>query len=280
MPQLKSFLNFVKVEHTLFSLPLIFSGVFLASKEIPPLSTVVLILVAVTSARTIALTLNRIIDREIDKRNPRTASRELPSGKLSLGDVALLLGIALVLYLLSAYLISEFCLLLSPIPLIIFITYPYMKRFTPLAHFGVGLGLSMAPLGGWFAITKSLSPILPGALLSLFTLLWVTGFDIIYSTLDEEFDREANLYSFPSRFGRARALQISGYLHIAAYGVLVILFLVYIKAFFAVPLLLLSGYLLYLEHKKASDVELAFFRINAAVGFVIFVMIVVGVYFL
>ena len=272
----KSLLSFLKIEHTLFSLPLIYGGVFLASKNIPSLSLILLILVGATGARTAALTLNRLIDREIDKRNPRTADRELPSGKLSVTQALGILGIGLSLYLLSASSISEFCLLLSPIPLVIFTAYPYLKRFTPLTHFGVGLGLSMAPLGGWFAVTQSFSPILPGALLSVATLLWVTGFDIIYSTLDEEFDRKANLYSFVVRFGKVRAVQISGYLHLAAYGLLVLLFFSYIKAILGLPFLLLSGFLLYLEHKKADEVELAFFKINAAFGFAIFLMIIAG----
>ena len=266
----------MKIEHTLFSLPLIYSGVFLASKEIPSPGLIFLILLGATSARTVALTLNRLIDREIDRRNPRTANRELPSGRLSISQALAVLSIALFVYFLSAHFISDFCFYLSPIPLVVFTVYPYLKRFTPLAHVGVGLGVSMAPLGGWFAMTGSFSPILPGALLSLSTLLWVTGFDIIYSTLDEEFDREANLYSFVVRFGKVRALQISGYLHLTSYAVLAVLFFVYIKAVLGLPFLLLSGYLLYLEHKKADDVELAFFRINAAFGFVVFLMIIVG----
>ncbi len=273
---IRSLLNFLKIEHTLFSLPLIFGGVFLASKNIPPPPLVLLIMLGATSARTVALTLNRLIDREIDKRNPRTADRDLPSGRLSITQALGILSIGLTVYFLSACLISDFCFYLSPIPLVVFTIYPYLKRFTPLAHFGVGLGLSMAPLGGWFAVVGSFSPVLPGALLSFSTLLWVTGFDIIYSTLDEEFDREANLYSFVVRFGKVRALQISGYLHLASYAVLVVLFFVYIKAVLGLPFLLLSGYLLYLEHKKAEDVELAFFRINAAFGFVVFLMIIVG----
>ncbi|MEK6572276.1 MAG: UbiA-like polyprenyltransferase [Bacteroidota bacterium] len=275
MHLIKSILNFVKIEHTLFSLPLIYGGVFLASKDIPPPSLILLILIGATSARTVALTLNRLIDREIDKQNPRTANRELPSGRLSVRQAVGILVIGLVVYFLSTYLISDFCFYLSPIPLIIFTGYPYLKRLTPLAHFGVGLGLSMAPLGGWFAVTQSFTPIIPGALLSLVTLFWVTGFDIIYSTLDEEFDRQASLYSFVVRFGKVRALQISGYLHLAAYAVLALLFFLYIKAVLGLPFLFLSGYLLYLEHKKADDVELAFFKINAAFGFAIFLMIIV-----
>ena len=273
------FLRFVKIEHTLFSLPLIFSGVFLASKELPTWTLVMLILVAATGARTAALALNRIIDREIDRRNPRTIVRELPSGRMNLSEALIVLSLGIVLYLGSAALISPFCLALSPLPLVIFTIYPYMKRFTALAHFGVGLGLAMAPLGGWFAVEQSFQNILPGALLSLFTLFWVTGFDIIYSTLDELFDREEQLFSFSSRYGRTRALRISAFLHFLAFCSLAVLFLMYIKALAAVPLLMLSGYLLFLEQRKAGDVELAFFKINAVLGFVILGMIVVGVYF-
>ncbi|MGH2567957.1 MAG: 4-hydroxybenzoate octaprenyltransferase, partial [Bacteroidota bacterium] len=273
MSQFKNFLNFVKIEHTLFSLPLIYSGAFLAAKESPPLLLLLFILAGATGARTTALALNRIIDREIDKRNPRTAVRELPSGKLSLRQAVGVFVAGLVLYLLSAALISTFCLLLSPLPLIIFSIYPYMKRFTPLAHFGVGLGLSMAPLGGWLAVQQSLENIVPGALLSLFTLLWVTGFDIIYSTLDELFDRNENLHSFSSKFGKKTALNISAFLHLLAFCVLVALFAVYIKAVAALPFLVVSGFLLYLEQKRADNVELAFFRINAVLGFVILGMV-------
>jgi 4-hydroxybenzoate polyprenyltransferase len=277
--QLQKFLRFVKIEHTLFSLPLIFSGVFLASKEPPTFVMLGLILTAATGARTAALALNRIIDREIDRRNPRTAVRELPSGRMNLPEALAVLAIGSALYLGSAAVISPFCLALSPLPLVIFTVYPYMKRFTALAHFGVGLGLAMGPLGGWFAVQQSFQNILPGVLLSLFTLFWVTGFDIIYSTLDEMFDRSENLYSFSSKYGRRKALRISAALHIAAFAALALLFLLYIKALAAAPLLMVSGFLLYLEHKKAEDVELAFFKINAVLGFVILGMIVVGVYF-
>lgn len=279
MASLKSIAGFIKFEHTLFSLPLIYSGVFLATPQIPPLSILLLILTASTGARTAALALNRIIDREIDKRNPRTVVRELPSGRMSLSTALGILIAGLLLYLASAALISTFCLLLSPIPLIVFVFYPYMKRFTIFAHFGVGLGLAMAPLGGWFAITQSFEKPFPIALLSLFTLVWVAGFDIIYSTLDEFFDRESDLFSFSSRFGKEFALRISGYLHAVSFAILGLLFFVHIRAFAALPFLLSSGYLLYLEHKKAEDVEFAFFKINAVLGFSVFAMVVVGVYF-
>ncbi len=276
---MKRFFSFVKIEHTLFSLPLIYSGVLLASRgSFPPLRTWVLVLTAATGARTAAFALNRMIDRHLDARNPRTASRELPSGKITMTEALWVLGAGLALYFGSAYLLSDFCLYMSPIPLLIFVIYPTMKRYTPLAHFGVGLGLSMGSLGGWFAVSSSFDDLLAPALLSLFTLFWVAGFDIIYATLDEEFDRKESLYSFPSRFGKERALKYSGYLHIIAFVFLVLLFAHSIRSLAALPLLLLVGYLLYLEQKKAEDVQLAFFRINAIAGVCVFAMVLVGVF--
>jgi 4-hydroxybenzoate polyprenyltransferase len=277
--QLRKFFSFVKIEHTLFSLPLIYSGVLLASRDrLPPLGLLILVLTAATGARTVAFALNRIIDRHIDGRNPRTAMRDLPSGRMTLWEAFWVMFAGLALYFGSAYLISAFCFLLSPIPLAIFIIYPTMKRYTPLAHFGVGFGLAMGPLGGWFAVSPSFENLLPPALLSLFTLFWVAGFDVIYSTLDEEFDKEESLYSFPARFGKARALEYSGYLHLAAFGLLVALFFYSVFSLLALPLLLLTGYLLYLEQKRADDVELAFFKINAVAGFSVFAMILIGVW--
>lgn len=279
LQKIKSITRFVKIEHTLFSLPLIFSGVFIASKNPPSLQLIILILLGATGARTAALALNRIIDRKIDKLNPRPVIRELPSGRMSLGDAVVVLITGLAIYFICAAFISTFCLMLSPIPLVIFTFYPYMKRFTSFAHFGVGLGLSMAPLGGWFAVKNSLANITPGLLLGIFTLCWVTGFDIIYSTLDEAFDRGENLYSFSSRFGKITALRISAVLHLAAFVILAILFFMQIRAIAALPFLLVSGYLLYLEQKKSNDVEMAFFKINAVLGFAVLAMVLVGVYF-
>jgi len=258
---------------------MIFSGVFLSAKEFPGWWTLVLILFAATGARSVAFALNRIIDREIDKRNPRTVFRELPSGKMSFLEAVSVLLVGAAVYFASAALISTFCLYLSPIPIIVFTLYPYTKRFTTLCHFGVGLGLAMAPLGGWFAVHPTLRGILPGALLALFTLFWVTGFDIIYSTLDELFDRQENLYSFTARYGKARALRYSGYLHVLAFLSLGVLFAIYIKAILALPFLVLTGILLYMENKKAEDVELAFFKINAVLGFSVLGMVVMGVFF-
>lgn len=276
---MRRFFSFVKIEHTLFSLPLIYSGVLLAARDtVPPVSVLILVLTAATGARTVAFALNRIIDRKIDGRNPRTAMRDLPSGRMSLWEASWVMVSGMALYFGSAYLISDFCFYLSPIPLLIFIVYPTMKRYTTLAHFGVGLGLSMGPLGGWFAMSPSFDNLLAPALLSLFALFWVAGFDIIYSTLDEDFDKKEMLYSFPTRFGKVKALRYSALFHLIAFGLLVWLFFYSVMSLIALPLLLLTGYLLYLEQRKSEDVELAFFKINAVAGFCVFSMVLVGVW--
>jgi len=168
---LRKFFNFVKIEHTLFTLPLIYGGVVLGSHGVPSFQLLMLVLVAATGARTLAFALNRIIDRKIDFLNPRTSNRELPSGRMSLAEAYVVLLAGFVLYFGSAIFISEFCLILSPVPLIVFIIYPYMKRFTFLAHFGVGLGMAMAPLGGWFAVSPSFDNIVPAILLCLYDFL-------------------------------------------------------------------------------------------------------------
>lgn len=274
---MRKYLSFVKIEHTLFSLPLIYSGVLLGTRgAIPTVQILLLVLAAATGARTIAFALNRVIDRHIDARNPRTSMRDLPSGRMSVSEAIWVLIAGGLLYFGSAWMLSEFCFVLSPIPLAVFIIYPTMKRYTRLAHFGVGLGLAMGPLGGWFAVSPSLHNLTIPILLSVFTLFWVAGFDIIYSTLDEEFDRKENLYSFPARFGREKALQYSALFHTVAFVLLVVLFFYSILSLLALPLLLLTGILLYLEQRKASDVELAFFRINAVAGFSVFLMVLVG----
>ncbi|MEX0998665.1 MAG: UbiA-like polyprenyltransferase [Thermodesulfobacteriota bacterium] len=278
MSKLKNYANFIKFEHTLFSLPLIFAGTFLAAKGLPDWRLLILIVLAATGARTSALAINRILDRRIDALNPRTEDRELPSGKISLTKAYILTVLALILYFISAYLICDLVLYLSPIPLIVFIIYPLMKRFTPFCHFGVGLGLALAPLGGWVAVTCSFEGILPAVVLSLFTLCWVAGFDIIYATLDEEFDKKAGIYSMVSVYGRGTALMVSSALHQSAFFFVAFLYFFMFKSIVAGVFLVLIGALLFLEHRKAENVDLAFFKINILVGFAIFLFVLSGIY--
>lgn len=286
---MKKFFSFVKIEHTLFSLPMIYAGMAFglfatvaAGQPSPSVGELIrsgiFILLAATGARTVGFALNRIIDRHIDARNPRTATRDLPSGRMSLKEAYGVLVAGLVIYFASAAMLNSLCLALSPIPLAVFAIYPFMKRFTVFAHFGVGASLALGPLGGYFAVRPTLEGALPAILLSLFTWCWVSGFDIIYATADEQFDKKEGLYSMPSRFGSARALQISAIIHIISFALLVG---VYATAFagsvLALILLVVSGLLLYLEQKKSTDVELAFFKINAVLGFVVFLFVIVGV---
>jgi 4-hydroxybenzoate polyprenyltransferase len=278
MEKLKTYGKFIKVEHTLFSLPLILSGAFLAARGIPVSRVLTLIIIAAFGARTSALGLNRIIDREIDRRNPRTKERELPSGEISLSEAFAIVGGGILIYLIAAYLICDFVLYLSPIPLLVFTIYPFMKRFTSLCHFGVGLGLSVSPLGGWFAVRCSPGGILPPLLLSLFTFFWVSGFDVIYATLDEEFDRQSGVFSFTSRYGKKRALLISAILHLFSFLALLGLYFYDFKSIYALLFLIICGLLLFWEHRKSTDVDFAFFKINALLGFVVFLFVLSGIY--
>jgi 4-hydroxybenzoate polyprenyltransferase len=287
---MKKYFSFVKIEHTLFSLPVIYAGMALGylaiakNNEALPSNislwqTAGWILLAATGARTVGFAMNRIVDRHIDARNPRTAIRDLPSGRMNLRQAYGVLVTGTICYLLAAMQLNSLCLILSPIPLAVFCIYPFLKRYTILAHFGVGLSLALGPLGGYFAIRPTIDiAILPVVFLTFFTWLWVSGFDIIYSTSDEEFDKREGLFSFPAKFGKKKALQYSGIIHIVAFALLAGL---YFSAFYGsiivAVLLLAAGYLLYLEQKKADDVELAFFKINAVLGFVVFTFVIIGV---
>lgn len=286
---MKKFFSFVKIEHTLFSLPLIFSGMALAVKAdhaagVTAMPTSGLwkigfwILVAATGARTVGFATNRIIDRHIDAKNPRTAIRDLPSGRMTLKEAYMVLVCGLVVYMIGAFQLNWLCVMLSPIPLAVFFGYPFLKRFTHFAHFGIGLSLALGPLGAYFAVRPTLEGALPAIILSLFTWMWVSGFDIIYATSDEEFDKKEGLHSFPARFGAKRALQFSGVIHMLAFLLLVTLYSVsFPGSVLALCLLLACGALLYLEQKKATDVEMAFFKINAVLGFVVLLFVLVGV---
>ena len=277
LSRLGNYRHFVKIEHTLFSFPLLLSGALLAGDHTLSLRTFALILVAGTGARTSALGLNRIFDRHLDSANPRTAGRELPRGAMTAAEAWLITSIGTVVYVAAAYLISFKCLLLAPIPLAIFVVYPLLKRFTMWAHLGVGLALSVAPIGAWYAVSLGFRDMGPVLVLGLFTLFWVSGFDIIYSTLDEAHDRETGLHSLPARLGRQRALSISAVFHVLAFGFLAVLYWLKLEGIASGLLLLVTGALLYLEHRKAADVELAFFKINSALGFVVLAFVYAGV---
>lgn len=275
-PRLLDYANFVRFEHTLFSLPLLFAGAILASNGWPSLRLSLLIVAAGTGARTAALALNRIIDHRIDALNPRTKVRELPAGKLTLGQAWAICVSGTLLYAASAAALGRLPLLLSPMPLIVFTAYPYLKRFTPLAHFGVGLGLALAPLGAWIAVTNRAWPDGPVGLLALFTLLWVAGFDIVYAMLDLDFDRAHGLHSLPVRLG-ARALHVAAALHVLAVAALFVLAAVYLHGPYRYHALALVILLFVLQHSLTRHVNFAAFHVNSALGFFVLFFVWAGI---
>jgi 4-hydroxybenzoate polyprenyltransferase len=268
--------SFVKFEHTLFSLPLLYAGAVIGGGGFPDPRTAALILGAGTGARTAAMGLNRIIDRQIDARNPRTMVRELPRGAMKLAEAWGIVIVGLLLYLTSCAALSPTALRLSPVPLAAFVLYPYMKRLTPLAHYGVGLALSFAPLGGFVAVTGSTSNAAAVLWLAGFTLLWVAGFDIIYATLDIDFDRGEGLQSLPARLGKGGSLAVAMVTHGLAVGCLVVLYRSHLSGVVAVLGIIATAAVLAAEHWMAERVNLAFFKLNIIVGFLVFGLVLAG----
>jgi len=280
--RLRTYASFVRLEHTLFSLPLILAGVFSARGPALKPGRWLIIAVAAVAARTAAMALNRLIDRRIDALNPRTRVRELPAGRMKLFEALALLGVSAAAYLLACAALGPWYLRLSPVPLAVFALYPYLKRFTPLCHFGVGAALALAPLAGFAAAHPALEDWRPALALSLFALCWVSGFDIIYATLDEEFDRGHGIHSMVAWLGRDRALRVSWILHLlgaAALAVAAVLMLGTAPSRASEWTLatgLLFGAVLalfYLEQRWAEDVNLAFFKTNVWVGFVVLALV-------
>lgn len=276
--RLRTYASFVRLEHTLFSLPLILAGIF--SSRGPALAPARwgLIAIAAVGARTAAMALNRLIDRRIDALNPRTKVRELPAGRMKLAEAIALLAGSAAAYLVACAALGPWYLRVAFVPLLVFTAYPYLKRFTPLCHFGVGAALALAPLAGFAAAHPALEDWRPAVLLAAFALLWVSGFDIIYATLDEAFDRANGVHSMVVWLGRAGALRVSWALHLVAmaalgYAAFGIAFANGTPAS-AWLMATVAGYaatvvLLWLEQRWAEDVNLAFFKTNVVVGFLV-----------
>jgi 4-hydroxybenzoate polyprenyltransferase len=210
-------LRFVKIEHTIFSLPLLLAGAWLgAGRSLPSWTTILLIIVAGTGARTVGMAMNRIADRRLDAVNPRTANRELPRQTLTIGNAWVVAGAGLLLYILACILLGPLCALLAPVPLVPLILYSYLKRFTSLCHFGIGICLGLAPLGAFVAAAGHLRFDLPVLLLALFAFAWISGFDIIYAQLDRESDVKNQVCSLPAALGPGGAELVSILVHIIA----------------------------------------------------------------
>lgn len=212
--KLRIVLEMIKAEHTVFALPFAYVGAWLASGGVPSFFHFVWITVAMVGARSTAMALNRLIDRHIDARNPRTSDRALPMGLVNATFVGAFTGASVVVFLFAAYMLGPVCLYLSPLAVGVLTGYSYTKRFTWLCHAWLGMALSIAPAGAWIAVRGSLGPV--PILLAMGVTLWTAGFDIIYACLDEDFDRAAGLYSIPARVGVGRALSVSKWLYGAA----------------------------------------------------------------
>jgi 4-hydroxybenzoate polyprenyltransferase len=224
--QITNILNFTKIEHSLFSLPMILTGAWMgAGGRFPTLAILMLIILAALGARIFGMACNRIFDRHIDARNPRTAGRELPSGKLTVATAVAVAVSGLLVYLLACALLGGWCLKLAIVPLVPLLGYSLLKRYTPLCHFGIGLCLAMAPLGAYIAAAGHLDFSGSVLLFSLFVFCWLSGADIIYAILDIGHDRGHGIHSLPARLGAVGAQKVAAAVHTVALAALVLILL-------------------------------------------------------
>lgn len=302
MSKLKSYLSLIKFSHTIFAMPFAMIGFFLAWRQLsmereailkdfisegwvyykgdlltPLWKTFLLVILCMILARSAAMAFNRYLDRSFDAKNPRTAIREIPAGIIKANSVLLFTIVNCLLFIACTFFINRLCFYLSPVALLVVLGYSYTKRFTPLCHLVLGLGLSLAPIGAYLAVTGEFS-LLP-ILFSLAVIFWVSGFDIIYALQDEEFDKSQKLYSIPSWLGKAKALRVSELLHLLS-AACVIIAGIYggFGWLYWVGIVVFIGMLIY-QHSivKPTDlrkVNLAFMTANgiASVVFAIFVI--------
>jgi 4-hydroxybenzoate polyprenyltransferase len=275
----RRFASLVKFEHTVFALPFAYVGAFLAVDGYPGTANLIWLTLAMIGARTLAMALNRLVDAELDARNPRTASREIPAGTLSRAQVWALCAAALALYLVAAFQLEPIVRWLWPIPVAMFVIYPYLKRVTWLCHLWLGACTGLAPLGAWLAVTGSA----PWEAWALFAAqaLWVAGFDLFYSLFDLAHDRAAGLRSWATRFGErgvfrgARLFHVTAVLLLAAVGIGL-----GSNVFYWLGVVAVAGLLVY-EHTLVRPGDLrrldaAFFTVNGVISVVFFAFVVLA----
>lgn len=264
----------IKFEHTLFALPFAFLGAILAANGLPTAWQILWITLAMVGARSAAMTFNRIADRRIDAENPRTANRELPSGKLSVSFAWIFFAASVALFLFAAYSLNWLTFALSPVALLSVLGYSYAKRYTAFAHLLLGWALAISPTAAWIAVRGTLDSEIP-LLLSLVVLMWTAGFDVMYACQDYEFDKKAGLRSIPARFGIKNSLWIARLFHAQAFVVLLLLYFVTGLGFLALTGVLAVGALLVYQHTLVKPTDLsrmnaAFFNTNAFVSIILF----------
>ncbi len=281
---MKSFLSFIKMiklEHSLFALPFAFTGMFLSAGGLPSWNIILWIIVAMVGARSAAMGVNRYADAEIDARNPRTASREIPAGNISKKATLFYILISLIIYFIAAFMLNRLTAILSPIPVLIFLLYAYAKRFTNFCHIILGIALGLAPVCAWIAVTGTIDVapfILGGAV-----ILWVAGFDILYAIQDIEYDREEGLHSIPALFGIGGSLIIARILHLVAVCLFISLIAFANLGYIYLAGVLISGALMAYEHSivskdDLSKLNMAFFNLNAYISITIMVFTIIDIW--
>ncbi|MFZ4263290.1 UbiA-like polyprenyltransferase [Sphingobacterium sp. HJSM2_6] len=260
---MKKYMSLVLFAHSIFALPFAIIGFFLAVNSTDyqfEWKLFLLMLLCMVTARNAAMAFNRYLDRDIDAINPRTAIRDIPAGRISAQQALLFTVLNSVIFMVACYFINSMCLMLSPVALFVILFYSHMKRISPLCHLVLGLGLGLAPVGAYLAVTGYFSavPVFYG----LAVLTWVSGFDIIYALQDEEFDRANGLKSIPANFGAVKALKISEVLHLVSFiFVLLPIWFMPTGLFYYIGLTCYALLLLY-QHRIVSPTDLT--RVNRA----------------
>jgi 4-hydroxybenzoate polyprenyltransferase len=281
---IKNYFSLVKFAHTIFAMPFALIGFFYGLKMIhfemsrPWWILFVLVILCMVFARSAAMAFNRWLDAEHDAKNPRTMIREIPGGIISKKNAMIFVILNCAAFIITTYFINWMCFILAPVALLVILFYSYTKRFTPLCHLVLGLGLSLAPIGAYIAVTGQFA--LVPVLFSFSVLFWVSGFDIIYALQDEEFDKENNLYSIPSWLGADKALQVSEILHfLSALTVIIAGMIGHFSWLYWMGIFIFIFFLFYqhtlVNPKDLSKVNKAFFGSNgiASVVFSVFVLL-------
>ncbi len=274
MGKIQKFLNMVDFGHSLFGLPFAYLGAFLAIKSVPSLAQLGWITLAMVSARTAALCLNRLIDRHFDHKNPRTADWVMASGQLSVKWVWGLVFVFFALLFWAASMLNPLCVKLAPLAVIVLWLYSYTKRFTWWCHLILGLAIGIGPVGGWIAISGYFD--WQPFILGMAVACWIAGFDTMYACQDIEFDRANNLYSIPARFGETGALLFSAVFHLFTVVFLILTGIILNMGIWYYSGVAFTAVLLAYEHKivspgNMSRVNFASFRINHYVGLIILI---------
>ena len=271
----------VKIEHTVFALPFAFMSGFLAIRQWPGVEKIAWIFIAMVGARSAAMAFNRLVDLPFDSKNPRTSGRALPQRLVTKGFTAGFIVVSSGVFIFAAFRLNTLSLALSPLALAIVFFYSFTKRFTCLSHIFLGLALAAAPVGAWIALCGTLgsSPLILG----FAVLLWSSGFDIIYSCQDVDFDRKESLHSIPARLGVAVALRISAIFHLVMIGSIAFLFWKEDLGAISYLGLVVVGLLLAYEHSlvrpgNLSRANTAFFTVNGWISILLFASIVIDLF--